>query len=283
MATNSRGGREQALGAGNFYGAVDRKVEQCGAIFTELRHASPRKLPSHSHELPFLGIVLSGQYGERYLHQERQYTAFTAMYRPAGVPHEDEIGPCGVRLFEIEFRPAWRNRMADYPAMLDAARDDCHGGEIFWLGMKVFRELRGGPPSDDLVVQNLMTELLASIARVPEETDKQPSRWLTRIVEKLNSEFSQRLTLDELSAEAGVHAVHLSRVFRKSFGQGIGDYVHRRRVQAACELMLVDDRSLADISSATGFSDQSHFSRVFRRIAGTTPAFFRSKLTGITE
>ncbi len=37
---------EQALGAGSFYGAVEAKREQCGAIFTNLRHASPRKLDS---------------------------------------------------------------------------------------------------------------------------------------------------------------------------------------------------------------------------------------------
>ena len=46
-------------------GAIHGAREQCGAIFTDLRHASPRKLPRHSHELAFFALVLKGHYGER--------------------------------------------------------------------------------------------------------------------------------------------------------------------------------------------------------------------------
>jgi len=114
-----------ALGAGAFYGAVQKRREQCDAIFTDLRHLSPRKLPSHAHELSFFALLLGGLYGERYGRQERQFRPFTVHFRPAGVPHQDEIGPSGVRFFEIEVRPSWRNRLADCSAVLDVARDDC--------------------------------------------------------------------------------------------------------------------------------------------------------------
>jgi len=44
-------GTAQHMGAGKFFGAIHGKHEQCGAIFTDVRHASPRKLPMHLHEL----------------------------------------------------------------------------------------------------------------------------------------------------------------------------------------------------------------------------------------
>ena len=78
----------QALRAGSFYGAIQGKRELCGAIFTDLSHQSPRKLPSHSHELPFFGVVLDGQYGERYGRQQTFFSPFTIMFRPAGIPHQ---------------------------------------------------------------------------------------------------------------------------------------------------------------------------------------------------
>jgi AraC family transcriptional regulator len=273
----SEANRGQALGAGTFYGVVERKREQCGAIFTELRHTSPRKLPSHSHELAFFGLLLEGEYGERYLHQETQFRPFTLMFRPGGIPHQDEIGPHGVRLFEIEVRPRWHRQLEDCSAALDRARDDCHGGELLWLGMKLFCELHGA--DDDLSVESLLAELLASAARTPQENFKQPPVWLTRVVEKLAVEHSHQLTLDELSSEAAVHPVHLSRVFRKFVGEGIGEYVHRLRIRAACEQMLAPGISLADISLATGFADQSHFTRAFRKVTGMTPAAFRTLVT----
>jgi AraC-like DNA-binding protein len=92
-------------------------------------------------------------------------------------------------------------------------------------------------------------------------------------------EYSERLTLDELSEEAGIHPVHLSRVFRKCMGTGIGEHVHRLRVRAACEQMIKPEISIAEVSLATGFADQSHFTRAFRRVTGMTPAEFRAQLT----
>jgi AraC family transcriptional regulator len=273
----AQAGGQQALGAGTFFGAVQSRREQCGAIFTDLRHTCKRKLPSHAHELPFFAVLMEGSYGERYGRQDRQFRPFTVHFRPAGVPHQDEVGPNGVRFFEIEVRPNWRNRLADCSAALDVARDDCNGGELLWLGMKLFREIQGVALADDLSVESLLTELMAAAARMPRENNYRPA-WLGRIIERLAVEYSERLTLDDLSREAGVHPVHLSRVFRKCVGEGIGEYVHRLRVRAACEQILEPEISIAEVSFALGFADQSHFTRAFRRVTGMTPSAFRSQL-----
>src|ERR1700722_7920482 len=157
-----------ALEAGSFYGAVQEKREQCGAIFTDLRHVTPRKLPEQSHELAFFALLLEGEYGERYQRQDMQFRPFTVHFRPAGVPHQDEIGPRGVRFFEIEVRPSWRHRLAECSAALDLAHDDCQGGQLLWLAMKMFREFQGAA-ADDLFVESLLAEMLGRIARMPRE------------------------------------------------------------------------------------------------------------------
>jgi len=275
--------REKALGAGNFYGAVEAKREQCGAIFTNLRHSSPKKLPAHAHELAFFALLLEGEYGEIYERQDRQFRPFTIHFRPAGIPHQDEVGPRGVRFFEIEIRPSWCERLADYPAALDLAHDDCVGGPLLWFGMKMYREFMGADTTenlgaDDLVVESLLAEMLGCVARVRREDVAHRPVWLGRIIEKLTAEYSERLTLHALSLEAGVHPVHLSRVFRKFVQEGIGEHVHRLRIRAACEQMLTRELSMAEISLASGYADQSHFTRAFRRAAGVTPAAFRRQL-----
>ncbi len=147
---DSEAGREKALGAGNFYGAVEGKYEQCGAIFTNLRHTLPKKLPAHAHELAFFALLLEGEYGERYERQHRQFRPFTIHFRPAGIPHQDEVGPRGVRFFEMEIRPSWRQRLADYSAALDLAHDDCAGGRLLWFGMKMYREFVGTETTDSV-------------------------------------------------------------------------------------------------------------------------------------
>jgi AraC family transcriptional regulator len=266
------------MGAGNFFGAIHDKREHCGAIFTDLRHAAPRKLPMHSHELPFFALLLDGHYGERYGRQNAQFGPFTIMFRPAGVPHQDEIGPRGVRLFEIEIRPAWQKRLAECSAALDTAREDIGGGPLLWLGMKLFREVTASSVPDEFTVETLLAETLSIAARPPRPGSRHAPLWLARILDKLKTEHCRRLTLEELASEAGVHPVHLSRVFRRCIGEGISEYVHRLRVRTACEQMLTPEASLADLSFSAGFADQSHFTRSFRRITGMTPASFRSAL-----
>jgi AraC family transcriptional regulator len=265
------------LRAGNFYGAVRGKRECGGAIFTDLVHTSPRKLPAHSHELPFVAVLLDGNYGERYGRQEKQFTAFTTMYRPAGVPHQDEIGPRGVKFFEIEILPKWQKSLADCAGTLETACEDVGGGQLLWLGLKLFYATRD-PQCDEITLESLLAELMGVLSQMPRERAVHPPYWLRRVLEKIRADYAEKLTLTELSQEAGVHPVHLSRVFRHCVGMGLGEYIHRLRLREACERMLRQDQSICEISHATGFSDQSHFTRSFYRFAGTSPGKFRAML-----
>jgi len=70
----------------------------------------------------------------------------------------------------------------------------------------------------------------------------------------------------------------LSRVFRRFQREGIGEYTRRLRVRASCRYLLDPELPLAEISLLTGFADQSHFTREFRRVTGLTPHAFRSQL-----
>jgi len=263
------------MGAGHFYGAIHGRREQCGAIFTDLRHSTPRKLPMHSHELPFFALLLDGLYGERYGRRQTQFGPFTMMFRPAGIPHQDEIGPRGARLYEIELCPSWQKRLADCSAALDTPRDELGGGPLLWLGLKLFREIQSSSP-DELAVETLLGEMLSFATRTRHRESRHTPPWLSRVLDKLETEHCRRLTLDELSREAGIHPVHLSRVFRRCVGEGISEFIHRLRVRTACERM--PRASLAEISFGTGFADQSHFTRSFRKMAGLTPAALRALL-----
>lgn len=267
-----------ALGGGKFYGSVLRKEERYDAILTELQHGSARKLPAHTHELAFFALQLEGDYREQYRQQLKEFGPLTIAFRPAGIPHQDEIGPRGVRLFEIEIRPVWQKRLQDCSGGLDQAFDDCGGGALVWLGIKLFLETRESQP-DELCAESLLSELVANVAHLPHENAKSSPSWLNRVVDKLNSQYCERLTLDELGQEAGVHPVHLSRVFRNCVGEGIGEYVHRLRIQAACRQMVIPHHTLADVAIETGFADQSHFTRAFRRLTGMSPGAFRARMT----
>jgi AraC family transcriptional regulator len=232
----------------------------------------------HSHELPFFGLLLRGFYGERYGRQLKQFSPMSLMFRPAGIPHQDEIAPGGLRFFHVELRPGWKARLTECSGKLDQGCEDSRGGPLFWLAMQLFRETFTVDQADPLCVESLLAELTGLAARLPLQEKKHAPDWLTRVVDKLHAECCARVTLDDLSTAAGVHPVHLSRVFRRFQREGIGEYTRRLRVRASCRYLLDPQLPLADISLLTGFADQSHFTREFRRITGFTPHSFRSQL-----
>ena len=269
---------EQRLQGGQFFGSVQRRIEHSAAVFTDLRHPIPRKLPMHSHDLPFFGLLLQGLYGERYGREQKQFSPMSLMFRPACIPHQDEIAPGGLRFFHIELRPRWKQRLAECSGNLDRGCEDSRGGPFFWLSMNLYRETFAVDTPDALCVESLLAELTGMAARLPLKQRKHPPAWLARVLEKLHAEHNTRLTLDSLSAEAGVHPVHLSRVFRCFHREGIGEYTRRLRIRESCRYLLTTDVPLTELSQLLGVADQRHFTREFRRVTGITPGAFRSQL-----
>jgi AraC family transcriptional regulator len=127
-----------------------------------------------------------------------------------------------------------------------------------------------------LVVEGLALELAGEAVRAP-AGGRRPGdpRWLGRVRELLHARFREPLSLHALAREAGVHAAHLARVFRRSCGRTVGDYVRRLRVEAACRQLETGSASLIEIALTNGFAHQAHFCTAFKRITGQTPGQYR--------
>ena len=94
--------------------------------------------------------------------------------------------------------------------------------------------------------------------------------------EIVETRFLEPLSLAEIASAVGVHHVHLSREFRRHNNYTVGELIRRRRVEHACHLLAHSHMSLAEIALTCGFSDQSHFSLMFKRHMGMTPSKFRN-------
>ncbi len=90
----------------------------------------------------------------------------------------------------------------------------------------------------------------------------------------LSAHLDQPVELETLAREAGLSAFHLIRVFRKATGLTPHNWLLDRRVHQACNL-LRDGLSATHVAAMTGFSDQSHLTRVFKQRLGVTPGRFR--------
>jgi AraC family transcriptional regulator len=99
-----------------------------------------------------------------------------------------------------------------------------------------------------------------------------------RVLEFVARHFGGTVTIEALAREAGLSASHFSRVFHATLGQTPYQFVMDYRVEQARAMLADKGRPLIDIALDCGFSDQPHFSRIFKRLTGRTPKEYRSGL-----
>jgi AraC-like DNA-binding protein len=100
-------------------------------------------------------------------------------------------------------------------------------------------------------------------------TGPQPGA-INRVRDFIEAHFAESISLEELSRTACLSPFHFHRLFLKNTGVSPHEYLVRSRIRKATELIL-QGHYLAGVAAETGFADQSHFTRAFKRIIGVTP------------
>jgi AraC family transcriptional regulator len=260
-------------------GNIVRRRDVAGFSLTEALYAQDTSLPRHCHAHCYLTLVLDGSYTERHSHREFHWSEGALHLLPAGERHENRF-ETAARLLRVKIEPAaiqgWG---AEYARFLSEPRE-ISGPLSGWLANRMFREFLSQDDVAPLAIEGVLLEMLAESARsASEQPGSGAPVWLRRVRELLQDSYLEAPGLTTLAGIAGVHPVHLSREFHKHYRMTIGEYIRRRRIEHASELLSKSELPLAEIASTCGFSDQSHFCALFKKHAGVTPAKFR-KLAG---
>ncbi|TNM61314.1 helix-turn-helix domain-containing protein [Aliirhizobium smilacinae] len=91
----------------------------------------------------------------------------------------------------------------------------------------------------------------------------------------IDERISHGIPLDELAQQVRLSTSYFSAAFKTTFGVSPHSYVVSCRVEHAKQRMLTTKAPLCEIALDCGLADQSHLSRVFRRVTGTTPSAWR--------
>jgi AraC family transcriptional regulator len=102
-------------------------------------------------------------------------------------------------------------------------------------------------------------------------------KWrLKRVFEYVDIHLSNKITLLDLAAVAGLSRMHFASQFRMATGLRPHEFVLRRRVQQAEELLRGSRMAIVEVALTVGFQTQAHFTTVFKRFAGCTPRQWRA-------
>ena len=160
-------------------------------------------------------------------------------------------------------------RLRDVPVIVLTAQT-LNQEEMARLNRGVSAVLAKGVFTLDEVLSHI-EQTLSHSRRLGSETQ----RLVRKAMAYIHEHYPEALSREELAASAGVSERHLNRCFLQETGMAPIAYLNRYRIQQARRMLRESGRSVTEVMGATGFSDSSYFTRVFRREVGVSPSEFQ--------
>lgn len=253
----------------------------------ELSHASylNHTFPRHLHEEYIIGVIVRGV--EEIKHRETVYAAPAGsiiLINP-GEPHSnysiDAQGfayrtfyPSAELLGQINHDITGQARAPWFPTPV-VQRSPVFGS-LLRLHVKLERTDSALEQESEFI--SVMAQLFAAHGSggLPAPPADGERRYVRVAREYLEANYAENVTLRQLASVSDISPFHLLRTFHEVVGLPPFEYQTQLRISQAKKL-LRDGRSIADVAAETGFTDQSHLTRHFKRVVGVTPGKYSAR------
>ncbi len=166
-----------------------------------------------------------------------------------------------------------------------------HDPLIEQIGLSLVGELESGGVAGRVYAESLAWTLVLHLLRLSSTASLLPAssqrrltqRQLSIVEDYICDRIDQDMPLKELAVSIGMSVSHFCRLFKQSTGLAPHQYVIACRVERAKSLLLDEERTIAQVAHAVGFTDQSHLNRHFKHLLGIPPGVLRKESKNIQE
>lgn len=235
-------------------------------------------LDPHLHDRGSVVVILDGGFELGFRRRSYDCLPATVISEPVDDDHANRFSRTGARV--IALQPDHRTAataLGPCAALFDTVatrRDD----RVRTLGWRIAHELAAPDALSTTAVHGLGLELLAATSRLDQPRSAAPPAWLADVEALLHDRFREGVGLTDAAAVAGVHPVHLARVFRRHHHDSVGGFVRRLRLEWAVRQLATTDIPLVDVARRAGYADQSHLTRAVTAHLGVPPGRFRREV-----
>ncbi|MEG1427782.1 MAG: helix-turn-helix transcriptional regulator, partial [Oscillospiraceae bacterium] len=110
--------------------------------------------------------------------------------------------------------------------------------------------------------------------------DAKHANILHNTIHYLQEHCGEKITLNDVAEQMYLSPTYFSRVFKREMGENFSSYLNRVRIEKSKKLLSHHNLKLADIALLVGFEDQSYFTKVFKRVTGSSPLKYRENDSG---
>ena len=147
--------------------------------------------------------------------------------------------------------------------------------------LRIHEEMRERKEYYRIIVANLLGEMFALLLReelsdikdsTPKHENMHKGDILSPALQKIFNDYSQPITIDELSELCNISKYHFCRIFKKHMGMTVTQYIINYRISLADSMLKDENQSIKNIAETCGFGDVSYFYQCYKRIKGTSPS-----------
>ncbi|MEK7265655.1 MAG: helix-turn-helix domain-containing protein [Pseudomonadota bacterium] len=224
--------------------------------------------PRHCDEKPRISVVVEGEFAEETNRFTGKISAGAVLMKSDHGAHSTRFGDTGAFIVSLIFSNQLFDEVVgpieDGWRLIDKAP-----------GVRLAARLLEAALSRNVrAVQTAAADAASVFTPIGGQSRKHPV-WLSRVKDELADTGLRTFDVAAASRSAGVHPAHISRQFKRAYGETISDFARRNSVRRAMSALAREQTSLADAALAAGFYDQSHMNRAFRAVAGVTPMQWR--------
>lgn len=265
----------KVLSKGEYYGAMKSVRNYNGVILSEYNYLV-EETDWHFHENPYLMYVLQGNLFDTNKKMQTTCKPGSLFFYNWDEPHFNSRYSDFAKGFHIEFERQW---FIDKRLNIDLWEGSrlLMNPSLHHLLAKIYFEFKCEDVYSEISIELLLFQLCERIDAYHLIKTIDEPLWLNKLKELLHQNH-ETLSLKSLSKQLGVHPAHISRAVPKYLNTTLGDYIRQQKVKNAISYILNSNLSLTDIAYICGFSDQSHFIRVFKIYIGMTPRQYRNKI-----
>lgn len=256
---------------------LPRTVRLPGFVLNLGVHADGSTLPAHTHDDPTICYVMHGRFTEHWSGHAADCESDSVKLTPAGEVHWDRFNSGDTQGLRVDVS---RDRFSESPGIFRALeeRHFSRARAPSDIARRLVNELESDDDAALIAAEGLALELLAELSRDagPLTAPHRP-KWLLQADEFIRESYTRRVSVGEIAGTVGVEPATLARGYRKAFACTIGDRIRRLRVDHAARALVETRQPLSLVALNAGFYDQPHFTNVFRRYMGVTPAEYRAR------
>ena len=244
---------------------------------------------SHYHDAHELLYVISGKISVNICGEEREAGAGSLLVFSRFEEHSVRVLTSEYRRYTLLISPVLAradddyllssvliNRTGRFDHIITFDRERNH---IETLMKEMAEEFANQAPMCEKMLDSMLTSLLVLLYRKRPElflTDENRNTEIVRELQaKFEKDYSEHFSLSELALVYHISESHLSHIFKSVTGYAPIEYLMSCRLSAAKNLLSSSDKSIKEIIDLCGFSDESNFSRTFKKKVGMTPTEFR--------